>query len=220
MPKPRLARRLFTAYSVALVTVMGGCYWLSTVYMASITEEAEFERMTTTAIRLADALKQVVDVSDQEQVTRTANKLLSSNDQKFELFDFQGNRLATIIHGKLAKENEAKDDQGDALPNLKQLLDETKGGRIAKTSRYNVSKNSRLLVVAVPFSLTSTPLGALCLSVDTQQTDHILADAFKKLLIGFIVVGLFALFIGWLIAPELVIWVGMLPAGCPIKFIE
>ena len=66
MPKPRLARRLFTAYSVALVTVMGGCYWLSTVYMASITEEAEFERMTTTAIRLADALKQVVDVSDQE----------------------------------------------------------------------------------------------------------------------------------------------------------
>ena len=200
MPKPRLARRLFTAYSVALVTVMGGCYWLSTVYMASITEEAEFERMTTTAIRLADALKQVVDVSDQEQVTRTANKLLSSNDQKFELFDFQGNRLATIIHDKLAKENEAKDDQGDALPNLKQLLDETKGGRIAKTSRYNVSKNSRLLVVAVPFSFTSTPLGALCLSVDTQQTDHILADAFKKLLIGFIVVGLFALFIGWLIA--------------------
>ena len=200
MPKPRLARRLFTAHSVALVTVMGGCYWLSTVYMASITEEAEFERMTTTAIRLADALQHVVDVSDQEQVTRTANKLLSSNDQKFELFDFQGNRLATTIHDELAKENVAKDDPVDALPNLKQLLDETKGGRIAKTSRYNVNKNSRLLVVAVPFSFTSTPLGALCLSVDTQQTDHILADAFKKLLIGFIVVGLVALFIGWLIA--------------------
>lgn len=195
MPKPRIARRLFTAYSVALVTVMGGCYWLATVSIAFFIEEAEFQRMTTTAIRLADTLKHVVDFSDQEQVNLAAKKLFDSSQQKLEIYDFQGNCLA-IASPKVF----LKDDPVDVLPNLTQLLDETKGGKIAKTSQYNVDKNSRLLVVAVPFGTTRTPLGTLCLSTYTQKTDKILADAFKKLLLGFIAVGFFALFVSWWIA--------------------
>ncbi len=195
MPKPRLSRQLFGTYAVALVIVIAGCYWLSTVRMSSVTAETEFERMTTTALSLAVLLRDGVNSSQEEHVAQVVNEIISSKDQRFEIFDFQGNRLETTVSKRLLE-----DDAIDTLPNLKHLLDETKAGRIAKTSRYNVEKNSRLLVVAVPFRRVSTLSGALCLSVDTRQTDHILADALKKLLIGFITVGLFALFIGWLIA--------------------
>jgi len=195
MPKPRLSRQLFGTYAVALVIVIAGCYWLSTVRMSSVTAETEFERMTTTALSLAVLLRDGVNSSQEEHVAQVVNEIISSKDQRFEIFDFQGNRLETTVSKRLLE-----DDAIDTLPNLKHLLDETKAGRIAKTSRYNVEKNSRLLVVAVPFGRVSALSGALCLSVDTRQTDHILADALKKLLIGFITVGLFALFIGWLIA--------------------
>lgn len=195
MPKPRLSRQLFGTYAVALVIVIAGCYWVSTVRMSSVTAETEFERMTTTALSLAVLLGDGVNSPREENVAQIVNEIISSKDQKFEIFDFQGNRLDTTVSNKLLE-----DDVIDTLPNLKHLLDETKAGRIAKTSRYDVANNSRLLVVAVPFGPVSTLSGALCLSVNTQQTDHILADALKKLLIGFIAVGLGALFIGWLIA--------------------
>ena len=195
MPKPRLSRHLFGTYAVALVIVLASCYWLSAVRIAAVTEEAEFKRMKTTAVGLADLLRGVIDSSREEHITPLLNEIISSEQQRFEIFDFQGNHLETIVSKELLK-----DDAIDTLPDLKYLLDETKAGRTAKTSRYNVNKNSRLLVIAVPFGPVSTPLGALCLSVDTHGTDHILSGSFKKLLIGFVSVGLFALFIGWLIA--------------------
>ena len=56
MPKPRLSRHLFGTYAVALVIVLASCYWLSAVRIAAVTEEAEFKRMKTTAVGLADLL--------------------------------------------------------------------------------------------------------------------------------------------------------------------
>jgi len=195
MPKPRLSRHLFGTYAVALVIVLASCYWLSAVRIAAVTEEAEFKRMKTTAVGLADLLKGVIDSSREEQITPLLNEIISSEQQRFEVFDFQGNRLHTI-----ASKNLLNDDAIETLPELKYLLDETKAGRTGKTSWYNVDTNSRLLVIAVPFGPLSNPLGALCLSMDTHETDHILSGSFKKLLIGFVSVGLFALFVGWLIA--------------------
>ena len=66
MPKPRLARHFFVAYAAALGTVLVGCYWLSTVRMASVIEEAEFERMTATAVGLAEFIEDVADFSGQD----------------------------------------------------------------------------------------------------------------------------------------------------------
>ncbi|MCP4477630.1 MAG: hypothetical protein GY818_06020, partial [Planctomycetaceae bacterium] len=151
--------------------------------------------MKTTAVGLADLLRGVIDSSREEQITPLLNEIISSEQQRFEVFDFRGNRLHTI-----ASKNFRNDDAIETLPELKYLLDETKAGRTGKTSWYNVNTNSRLLVIAVPFGPLSNPLGALCLSMDTHETDHILSGSFKKLLIGFVSVGLFALFVGWLIA--------------------
>ena len=195
MPKPRLSRQLFGTYTVALVIVLASCYWLSTVRIAAVTEEAEFKRMVSIAVGLADFLREVVDPSQEEQITSLVNEIIRSEQQRIGVFDFQGNRLGMTV----SKES-SNDTVIDTLPDLKHLLGETQVGRIAKTSRYNVDKNSRLLVVAVPFGPMHAPVGALCLAADTYETDHILSGSLKKLLIGFISVGLFALFIGWLIA--------------------
>ena len=129
MPKSRLSRHLFGTYAVALVTVLAGCYWLSIVRMASVTEEAEFKRMVTAAVGLADLLRDVVNSSREEQVAQLENKIITSKQQKFEVFDFQGNRLGTTASKALLK-----DDAIDTLPDLKYLLDETKSGmNIIKT---------------------------------------------------------------------------------------
>ncbi len=195
MPKLRLSRYLFGTYAVALVIVLASCYWLSAVRIAAVTEEAEFKRMKTTAVGLADLLRGVIDSSKEEQITPLLNQIISSEQQRFEVFDFQGNCLRTVGHKNLLN-----DDAIHTLPELKYLLDETKAGRTGKTSWYNVDTNSRLLVIAVPFGPISKPLGTLCLWMDTHEIDHILSGSFKKLLIGFVSVGLFALFVGWLIA--------------------
>ena len=195
MPKPRLSRQLFGTYAVALVIVLASCYWLSTVRIAALAEEAEFKRMASIAVSLADLLREVVEPSQEEEITSLLNEIIRSEQHRFEVFDFQGNRL-----GMTASRESSNDAVIDTLPDLKHLLGETQVGRIAKTSRYNTDKDSRLLVVAVPFGPMHAPVGALCLSVDTHETDHILSGSLKKLLIGFISVGLFALFIGWLIA--------------------
>jgi len=195
MPKPRLSRQLFGTYAVALVIVLASCYWLSTVRIAAVTEEAEFKRMVSMAVGLAESLREVVDPSQEEQITSLVNEIIRSEQQRIEVFDFQGNRL-----GMTAFEESSNDTVIDTLPDLKHLLGETQVGKIAKTSRYNVDKNSRLLVVAVPFGPMHAPVGALCLATDSHETDHILSGSLKKLLIGFISVGLIALFIGWLIA--------------------
>ena len=68
MPKPRLSRQLFGTYTVALVIVLASCYWLSTVRIAAVTEEAEFKRMVSIAVGLADFLREVVDPSQEEQM--------------------------------------------------------------------------------------------------------------------------------------------------------
>ena len=195
MPKPRLARHFFVTYAVALVTVLAGCYWLTTVRMASVTEEAEFERMTAAAVGLADVLEDVADFSGQEPYEQLSYNNLISKEQKFEIIDFQGSRIDTKFFGK-----PEQNDTVDSLPDLSQLLSETQSGRIAKTSRFNVDSNSRLFVVAVPFSPGDIPSGALCLSVETKETDRILSDSLKQLFLGYVLFGLCALIIGWFIA--------------------
>ena len=111
MPKPRLSRHLFGTYAVALVIVLASCYWLSAVRIAAVTEEAEFKRMKTTAVGLADLLRGVIDSSREEQITPLLNEIISSEQQRFEVFDFQGNRLHTI-----ASKNLLNDDAIETLP--------------------------------------------------------------------------------------------------------
>ena len=195
MPKPRLARHFFVTYAVALVTVLVGCYWLSTVRMASVTDEAQFEQMTVTAIGLADVLENVTDFTGQEPYAQLAQNTLISKEQKFEIVDFQGSRIDTQFFTK-----PSTDESIDSFPGLSQLLSATKSGRTAKTSSFNIDSNSRLFVVAVPFSPGDIPLGALCLSVEMQKTDRILSDSLTQLFIGYCSLGGFALIIGWFIA--------------------
>ncbi|MBT6920573.1 MAG: PAS domain-containing protein, partial [Planctomycetaceae bacterium] len=195
MPKLRLARHFFVTYAVALVTVLAGCYWLTTVRMASVTEDAEFERMTAAAVGLADVLEDVADFSGQDPSDQLPYKTMISKEQKFEIIDFQGSRIDTKLFAK-----PEQDEAINSLPGLSQLLSETQSGRIAKTSSFDVDSNSRLFVVAVPFSPGDIPLGALCLSVETKETDRILSDSLKQLFIGYVLFGLCALTIGWFIA--------------------
>ena len=93
MPKPRLSRQLFGTYAVALVIVLASCYWLSTVRIAAVTEEAEFKRMVSIAVGLAESLREVVDPSQEEQITSLVNEIIRSEQQRIGVFDFQGNRL-------------------------------------------------------------------------------------------------------------------------------
>ena len=198
MPKPRLARHFFVAYAAALGTVLVGCYWLSTVRMASVVEEAEFERMTATAVGLAEFIEDVADFSGQDSYIQFIPKAIIRRGYKFEIIDFQGNRIDTKLSTK-----PAKDKALDSVPGLLQLLRETRSGRIAKTSSFNIDSNRRLFVVAVPFSPQNIPVGALCISAESQEMDRILSDSLKQLLIGYFVLGFFALITGWFI----VLWV-------------
>ena len=166
--------------------------------MASVVEEAEFERMTATAVGLVDIIEDVADFSGQDSDIQFIPKEIIRRGYKFEIIDFQGNRIDTKFSTK-----PAKDKASDSVPGLIQLLRETRSGRIAKTSSFHIDSNSRLFVVAVPFSPQNISVGALCISAESQEMDRILSDSLKQLLIGYFVLGFFALITGWFI----VLWV-------------
>ena len=72
--------------------------------MASVVEEAEFERMTATAVGLVDIIEDVADFSGQDSYIQFIPKEIIRRGYKFEIIDFQGNRIDTKFSTKPAKD--------------------------------------------------------------------------------------------------------------------
>ena len=174
---------------------MAGCYWLASLQLAELTDETQFQQMTTLATGLAAAHSELPEAHDQRLFQQLARRLSMPAGMSFELLDRDGERLANPV-----LEPGDYTDPLDRWPDPERLLTEARAGRVARGSRYDATTGSRVLAVAVPFKSDSGDTNIVRVLADTRSADRNLSQSLRRLLMGFFMGGLVAILIGWMIA--------------------
>ena len=174
---------------------MAGCYWLASLHLAELTDETQFQQMTTLATGLAAAHSELPEAHDQRLFQQLARRLSMPAGMSFELLDRDGERLANPV-----LEPGDYTDPLDRWPDPERLLTEARAGRVARGSRYDATTGSRVLAVTVPFKSDSGDTNIVRVLADTRSADRNLSQSLRRLLMGFFMGGLVAILIGWMIA--------------------
>ncbi len=208
MLRNRFAWHLFVTATVAVVTLMVGCYWLASLGLARLADEAAFQEMTALATGLADVLPDLDDAAQRQRFEEVARGLTRPSQLVFEVLDRQGQRLA----GSLSTAT-AEADSSDRWPEQEWLVAEGLAGRPARSSRYDVASGNRIFAVAVPVGLAQNRAGVLRVSADSQEADRVLSESLRRLLLGSLAAGALALVVAWVVAQRLARPLGDLAAG-------
>jgi two-component system phosphate regulon sensor histidine kinase PhoR len=208
MLRNRFAWHLFVTATVAVVTLMVGCYWLASLGLARLADEAAFQEMTALATGLADVLPDLDDAAQRQRFEEVARGLTRPSQLVFEVLDRQGQRLA----GSLSTAT-AEADSSDRWPEQEWLVAEGLAGRPARSSRYDVTSGNRIFAVAVPVGLAQNRAGVLRVSADSQEADRVLSESLRRLLLGSLAAGALALVVAWVVAQRLARPLGDLAAG-------
>lgn len=208
MLRNRFAWHLFVTATVAVVTLMVGCYWLASLGLARLADEAAFQEMTALATGLADVLPDLDDAAQRQRFEEVARGLTRPSQLVFEVLDRQGQRLA----GSLSTAT-AEADSSDRWPEQEWLVAEALAGRPARSSRYDVTSGNRIFAVAVPVGLAQNRAGVLRVSADSQEADRVLSESLRRLLLGSLAAGALALVVAWVVAQRLARPLGDLAAG-------
>ena len=208
MLRNRFAWHLFVTATVAVVTLMVGCYWLASLGLARLADEAAFQEMTALATGLADVLPDLDDAAQRQRFEKVARGLTRPAQLVFEVLDRQGQRLA----GSLSTAT-AEADSSDRWPEQEWLVAEAIAGRPARSSRYDVASGNRIFAVAVPVELAQNRAGVLRVSADSQEADRVLSESLRRLLLGSLAAGALALVVAWVVAQRLARPLGDLAAG-------
>ena len=208
MLRNRFAWHLFVTATVAVVTLIVGCYWLASLGLARLADEAAFQEMTALATGLADVLPDLDDAAQRQRFEKVARGLTRPAQLVFEVLDRQGQRLA----GSLSTAT-AEADSSDRWPEQEWLVAEALAGRPARSSRYDVTSGNRIFAVAVPVELAQNRAGVLRVSADSQEADRVLSESLRRLLLGSLAAGALALVVAWVVAQRLARPLGDLAAG-------
>ena len=208
MLRNRFAWHLFVTATVAVVTLIVGCYWLASLGLARLADEAAFQEMTALATGLADVLPDLDDAAQRQRFEKVARGLTRPSQLVFEVLDRQGQRLA----GSLSTAT-AEADSSDRWPEQEWLVAEALAGRPARSSRYDVTSGNRIFAVAVPVGLAQNRAGVLRVSADSQEADRVLSESLRRLLLGSLAAGALALVVAWVVAQRLARPLGDLAAG-------
>ena len=208
MLRNRFAWHLFVTATVAVVTLIVGCYWLASLGLARLADEAAFQEMTALATGLADVLPDLDDAAQRQRFEEVARGLTRPSQLVFEVLDRQGQRLA----GSLSTAT-AEADSSDRWPEQEWLVAEALAGRPARSSRYDVTSGNRIFAVAVPVGLAQNRAGVLRVSADSQEADRVLSESLRRLLLGSLAAGALALVVAWVVAQRLARPLGDLAAG-------
>ena len=208
MLRNRFAWHLFVTATVAVVTLMVGCYWLASLGLARLADEAAFQEMTALATGLADVLPDLDDAAQRQRFEEVARGLTRPSQLVFEVLDRQGQRLA----GSLSTAT-AEADSSDRWPEQEWLVAEALAGRPARSSRYDVTSGNRIFAVAVPVGLAQNRAGVLRVSADSQEADRVLSESLRRLLLGSLAAGALALVVAWVVAQRLARPLGDLAVG-------
>jgi two-component system phosphate regulon sensor histidine kinase PhoR len=181
MPRRRFFWQLFVGWGLLLAAVIVACFWLASLQLARLADEAQLRRMTDAAASLAARLPAEPRSVAADDFAAAAAEISRTAGVTMDLLDPQG---ATLLNGPAA---------GGAAPRAADsgwpmgsggLVAEARAGRVAHASRYDVATDRRILAAAVPVGPVGQLAAIIRVSADTGVADRELAAAQRRLLTG------------------------------------
>lgn len=166
MPRTRLVWQLFAGFCVVLSLALAAAWWVASVHLAGLADDAEFALLADAARGLAAGVRD--GSSDPDRFAIRSRELREATGLEARLLPGGPDAPATV----------AAADDGP-------LVTEARAGRIARGSRYDSTTGRRLLTVAVPVATTPavSPPAIVVASTDTAASDERLA-AWQRRLLG------------------------------------
>jgi two-component system phosphate regulon sensor histidine kinase PhoR len=178
MPRTRFVWQLFAGWCVLVSATGAACFWVASMQLARLAEEAQLRRMADAAAGLADILARDVVPPTPESFAAAAGEIAATARVNFDLLAIDGTPLETVAGPGPARS--ASGWQGGAEP----LLAEARAGRIARTSRYDAASRRRVHAAAVAIGPPQALAGIVRATADTAAADRELAAAQRRLLAG------------------------------------
>jgi two-component system phosphate regulon sensor histidine kinase PhoR len=178
MPRTRFVWQLFAGWCVLVATTGAACFWVASMQLARLAEEAQLRRMADAAAGLADILARDVVPPTPESFAAAAGEIAATARVNFDLLAIDGTPLETVAGPSPARGESGW--QGGA----ESLLAEARAGRIARTSRYDAASRRRVHAAAVVIGPPHAPVGIVRATADTAAADRELAAAQRRLLAG------------------------------------
>ncbi|MEI6241547.1 MAG: ATP-binding protein [Planctomycetia bacterium] len=194
MPRTRFVWQLFGGWCVLVATVCVACFWLASMELARLAEEAQLRRMADAAAGLADILAREPDPLRPDAFAHAAGEIAAMARVSFDLLAVDGTPLKTVAGPEPARGGSGWQAGGEAL------LAEARAGHVARASRYDVTSGRRVHAAAVAIGPPRAPVGIVRATADTAAADRELAGAQRRLLGGCLLAGLAAIVAGYALA--------------------
>ena len=196
MRRPRYSWHLFAGWCALVSLVLGACYWLASVELARLADQAQFRRMREVATGLASAAKTASEPVNPGAFVAAATQVERTCRFSCLLLDPQGTVLASGENPdgpRLGMEG-----AGDSLLIAKGFA--AGGGQTAISSRYEAATGRRLVSLVVPIGPPTAPEALVQVVADTSAADGELVRSLRRVLLGYLALGGVALGAGYLLA--------------------
>jgi len=203
MPRTRLVWHLFAGWCGLAACVFAACYWLASVELAGLADDAQVRRMADAARALADQLPDVTATPGDTRQLELMRRLAGDVNVGFEILDLDGAPRSLTGEpppgeagsGPPSGRNGRREGPGEAA-----ILAEARAGRIGRESRYDAESGQRQLSVAIAYGRDTQAAGILRVTSDATLADAALRRGQTTMLLGFIAAGLLAVTAGYAVA--------------------
>ena len=196
MPRPRYSWHLFAGWCALVSLVLGACYWLASVELARLADQAQVRRMREVATGLASAAKTAAEPVNPSAFVAAATQVERTCRFGCFLLDPQGTVLASVENPDGPRPS--MEGGGDSLLTAKGFA--AGGGPTTISSRYEAATGRRLVSLVEPIGPANAPEAIVQVVADTSAADGELAGSLRRTLLGYLALGGVALAAGYLLA--------------------
>jgi len=204
MPRTRFVWHLFAGWCALVAAVLAACFWLSSVQLARLADEAQLRRMSDAAFGLAAVLPVEASAITADGFAAAAREIARTSSVAMDVLDLDGN----VRFGTAAADPAATRLNRGLEAITGPLLDEARAGKVVRASRYDATSGKRVVVVARPLGPPTAPTGILRVTADTAQPDRELSAAQRRMLGGYLVAAALAIVAAYAVSRR---------AGRPVK---
>jgi len=196
MRRPRYSWHLFAGWCALVSLVLGACYWLASVELARLADQAQVRRMREVATGLAAIAKPASEPVNPGAFVAAATQVERTCRFGCLLLDPQGTVLASGENPDGPRPS--MEGAGDSL--LRATGFAAGGGPTAISSRYEAATGRRLVSLVAPIGPATAPEALVQVVADTSAADGELAGSLRRMLLGYLALGGVALAAGYLLA--------------------
>jgi two-component system phosphate regulon sensor histidine kinase PhoR len=188
MPRTRFVWHLFVGWFTLLAAVIVACFWQASVRLAELADDAQLRRSIAVAEAVASKLPERISGDDSGSVETFVADLARTSGMQIDLFD--GEARSVLPAGRPASPG-----AGD-----EQLLQEAREGRVARSSRYDAATGRRVLAIVMPSGPPGRPKAIIRVTTDSLESDRSLGREQRRMLAGYLAIGLAAAWGGYIVA--------------------